>query len=307
MNKKRGLFFTGFLAASMAFGVNCKGRETIVLAGSESMHTMAEIAASDYLTTQGDYRVEISGGGSETGLLQLITNKVHAALSSRELLEVEKENLDRIGSWEKQILAFDGLAIIVNKKNTIKKITLQQITDIFSGKVTNFKQIGGPDLAVKPVVRNEKSGTFAYFMEYAFRQRILGNAAYAENLALTLGNNVSIAANNEELISMVTENSSAISFIGMGAASTDADSELKVLSFALDAAQPFVEPTPKSVYDREYKLSRPLYLVYLTNNSRVSDFVSYLMSERGQNRIQAAGYLRAAVPEVTVIEKKLPQ
>lgn len=298
MIKKMIQLMVIFLAITSLF---CGVRKKIRVSGSETMLTMMEIAAHDFQSQDSDYLVDVIGGGSSVGMLELIQNHSDGAITSREPSISELENLDRIGKWEKQVLAYDGLAIIVNEKNSLQKINLKQVRDIFSGKIKNFSQINGPNTEILPIVRNEKSGSLSFFRDYFFNTHHLKSDA--GNLGLDFATHTKIIRTNKELIEMVKNNSGAIAFMGMGMTVTDGDG-IKSLAYRENAAEEYIIPTPKSVYDRKYKLSRALYLIYFGSNEPMNDFVAYLLSERGQNRIQSAGYLRGTMPEIKVIEKK---
>lgn len=285
--------------------ISCGPSEKMVIKGSETMHTMLEILEDDYETTIEDMNIVIQGGGSTTGIDALIQEQVDAAAASRELSQQEIANLARTAPYEQQLLAFDGVALVVNSENPVNKLTLSQASDIFSGKITNWSEIGGPDLPVKIISRDKKSGTYRFILEYVVRQHDAGDAAYADNMPNNYAEkNTYFVNNNEELVEQITDNRGAIGYMGMGSVVTEGDGDVKKLAYARTSDEEFVVPTVKSVFNRRYKLSRGLYLFYYTRNQKASKFIEYCLSDRGQNRIEAAGYLKGTFNAIEVKGRK---
>jgi phosphate transport system substrate-binding protein len=180
-------------------------------------------------------------------------------------------------------------------------MNLIQASDIFSGKIKNWKEVGGADLPIKIVVRNDKSGTQDYFVNHILRQKDLGVSFYEKNKSIQFDNNAKTVKDNAEMAKFIQENPSAIGYMGMGSALVDNKDRIKALDYARNANDPYISPSVRNVYDRKYKLARELFMVYKTDQGdKIDAFVTFLTSEEGQAAVLQSGYLRASLPEVEV-------
>lgn len=281
--------------------VHCKEKQPLKVAGSETMNSMMRYLGAEYEKTNSSVQVFVEGGGSETGIDRLRKGEIDMAVSSRDLNQNEFDDLRKTGNLEKIRLAYDGVAIVVHPKNSIAKMNLIQASDIFSGKIKNWKEVGGTDLPIKIVVRNDKSGTQDYFVNHILRQKDLGISFYEKNKSIQFDNNAKTVKDNAEMAKFIQENPSAIGYMGMGSALVDNKDRIKALDYARNANDPYISPSVRNVYDRKYKLARELFMIYKTDQGdKIDAFVTFLTSEEGQAAVLQSGYLRASLPEVEV-------
>jgi phosphate transport system substrate-binding protein len=288
-----GIFALGIL--------NCGPKDTLVISGSETMYGMAEFIGKEYEKSVPGIRVQVFGGGSVEGIQRLIEGRTDIALSSRDLSPEELSQLNKMGDLEKLTIAYDGVAVVVHPSNPVTKLHLKQISEIFSGKITNWKQVGGSEAPIQLVVRNDKSGTLSYFIEHVVKQKDLGGKAFESAKDYNFSKDAKTVSNNLEMANLISENSNAIGFMGMGSAEVENDKKVKPISYAIRPEDPFVEPNIDNVYNRKYKLSRALYMIFKTETQdKIDAFASFITGEVGQNLILKRGYLRASLPEIEV-------
>ncbi len=272
----------------------CK-KEEVRLAGSETMHETMLFVTNEFSKSNSKYHFDVKGGGSLEGILQLKKSMTDIALVSRELTDEEKLEL---GKFEQIPVAYDGASIIVHPSNNLDGLDLLTLSDIFAGKIVNWKELGGPDLPIQLIIRNSSSGTASFFESHVLHRKDLGFDFY--DSTRKYGSQAVIAQDNSDLIQKVTSNVGSISYIGMGLAHA-AESKVKILKYARKSEDEKILPTIENVIQRKYKLSRALYVIYNDKSAKkVEDFISYITSEQGQQAIQKKGYLRSTLPEVNV-------
>jgi phosphate transport system substrate-binding protein len=280
---------------------HCKEKPTLKIAGSETMNVMMRYLASEYQKQVSEANVIVEGGGSESGIDRLRKDEIDIAVSSRDLTQVEFDELRQTGNLEKVRIAYDGVALVVNRSNQIQKLHLTQVSDVFSGKIKNWKELGGNDQPIQVVIRNDKSGTQDYFEKHILKQKDLGVGEFEKNKNRTFPSEAKIVLNNVEMANYIQSNPQSIGFMGMGSALVDNKDKIKALDYARQASDEFVSPSAKNVFERKYKLARELFAIYKTDQGgKIDAFISYLTGEKGQELILKSGYLRASLPEVEV-------
>ncbi|EKJ87214.1 phosphate transport system substrate-binding protein [Leptospira meyeri] len=281
--------------------VACKDKQTLKVAGSETMNSMMRYLGAEYEKVNSNVRVTVEGGGSESGIDRLRKGEIDMAVSSRDLNQAEFDDLRKTGNLEKVRLAYDGVALVVNPKNSVSKLDLIQTSDIFSGKIKNWKEVGGADAPISIVIRNDKSGTQDYFQNHILRRKDLGLNEFNEYKANVFSKDAKIVKDNSEMSKFIQENSNSIGYMGMGTAIVENKDKLKALDYARTKKDPYVSPSVRNVYDRKYKLARELFIIYKTDQGdKIDAFVTFLTSEQGQVAVLQSGYLRASLPEVEV-------
>jgi phosphate transport system substrate-binding protein len=271
--------------------VSC-GAEKLVISGSETMYPMLNLVAEDYNSMQKDVRIVIEGGGSLLGMKKLARKQTDIAASSMDIQETLNSYPGDLDDYEMAILAFDGIAIVVNKKNPVKKLSLVQLSDIFSGRIKNWSEVGGERAPIMIVVRNDNSGTALYMKEHVLRQRDAGEKAHKKYRYQNYAENFIAAKNNSEIAVIIEKNKYAISYMGMGSADTEGRGKVKKLSYSVKTGGEYYEPTPNTVDQRLYRLSRPLMLIYRKDgSSKKGIFIKYLKTERARKVIATSGYL----------------
>jgi len=270
---KKGLFILVMLAfATLSFAG--QGKNSIQIKGSDTMVNLGQAWAEKYMEKYpGDF-IAVTGGGSGTGLSSLISASCDIAMSSRNIKDKEIALANKKGVNPNEIkVALDGLAVVVNPANSVDKLTLDQLAAIFTGKITNWKELGGKDEKIVVLSREVNSGTHVYFKEHVLRKNDSNSKEEFSPGALMLSSSQAIADE-------VAGNSSAVGYYGMGYISA----KQKPVAIAKDEKAEYVEPAIENVVNGKYPISRPLLLY--TNGAPhdlVKKFVDFALSKEGQD------------------------
>jgi phosphate transport system substrate-binding protein len=267
---------------SLAYAAPRKGGGSLQVKGSDTMVNLAQAWAEKYMESQQTEFVAVTGGGSGTGISSLISGTCSIAMSSREIKEKEIALARQKGVEPKEIkVALDGLAVVVHPRNPVSKLTVDQLAAIFSGKITNWKDVGGTSTPIVVLSREVNSGTHVYFKEHVLRKSDPSSKEEFAPAALMLSSSQAIADE-------VAQNVNAIGYYGMGYISP----KQKAVSVAGSASSAYVEPTIDNVIKGSYPISRPLYLI--TNGEpegMVKQFVEYTLSPEGQEVVRATDFV----------------
>lgn len=245
----------------------------IQVKGSDTMVNLSQAWAEKFMEENpGDF-VAVTGGGSGTGISCLISGMCDVTMSSRDIKtkEINIAKAKNINPYEIKV-GFDGLAVVVNPKNPVSKLTLAQLADIFTGKIVNWKEVGGEDKKIVILSREVNSGTHVYFKEYVLRNNDPGSKEEFAPSALMLPSSQAIADE-------VAANSGTIGYYGMGYISP----RQKAILVAKDANSEYIAPTMDNVISGNYPILRPLLLY--TNGEpggMVKKFVDFTLSKEGQ-------------------------
>lgn len=307
MNSKLRLSFIFITIVTLLFSCKKQAQETLTISGSETMHAMVEQIGKDFSSKVETIQLEVTGGGSTEGISELISGKSDMAMSSRDVTEVELSSLKKKqANVEKLVVAYDGIAIVTNTKNPVSKLNLNQISEIFKGNIQNWKEVGGADAKIELAIRDDKSGTSKFFKDHVLNKKDVLETVFVDANQISFGKNATVLKDNAEIADFLSKHPNAIGYMGMGSALVESKGKVKAVAYAKTDKDEFVIPTPKTVYERKYKLSRPLYIIYFPDYSKkVETFVTYLTSEEGQNSILRSGYLRSSLPEVEVESTKI--
>lgn len=239
---------------------------TVTLAGSTSMQKLCEAMIESFEESYPDITVTAEYTGSGAGLESLVGGKTDIGNASRALKDGEKES----GAVE-NIVAIDGIAVITHTSNTVSDLTSQQLTDIYTGKITNWVDLGGADEAIVVLGREAGSGTRGAFEELL---DVADQCAYAQELDSTGG-----------VLAKVASTPGSIGYVSLDVV----DGTVKALS--LDG----VEPTEENIVAGSYKLSRPFVMATLgtieEQNDLVKTWFNYVQSDEGQAVIKAMGLI----------------
>ncbi|MFA5200000.1 MAG: phosphate ABC transporter substrate-binding protein [Candidatus Omnitrophota bacterium] len=252
------------------------GKNSIQIKGSDTMVNLAQAWAEKYMEENpGDF-VAVTGGGSGTGLSSLLSGTCSIAMSSRNIKdkEITLAKQKGINPFEVKV-ALDGLAVVVNPANPVSKLTIDQLAGIFTGRISNWKEVGGKDERIVILSREVNSGTHVYFKEHVLRKNDPNNKAEFAPGALMLSSSQAIADE-------VTGNPAVIGYYGMGYIS----GKQKAISVAKDDRSEYIYPTIDNVLSGKYPISRPLF--FYTNGQPkdlVKKFVDYVLSEKGQETV----------------------
>ena len=251
---------------------------TVQVKGSDTMVNLAQAWAEVYAKEHPDANIIVTGGGSGTGIAALINGDTDIATASREMKpqEIEQAKAKGLDPLEFTV-AQDGLSVIVNPKNSVSKLNTDQLSDIYTGKITNWKQVGGKDAKMVVVSRDKNSGTHVFFLEHVVRK---GKADGPEQFAASVLMQVSSQAIADE----VTQNPNAIGYVGMGYADP---SKHKALAIAADASAKFILPTVANVLNGSYPIARPLYMYTPKEpEGAVKEFIDFVLSDQGQKIVK---------------------
>ena len=269
MNQLKALFLFILLACSLNITAQrIKGSDTVLPVSQET----AEIFMKD----DPDRRVTVTGGGTGVGISALMDNTTDIAMASRPIKFSEKMKLKAAKQEvEEVIIAYDALAVIVNPSNPVSQLTRQQLEAIFRGKITNWKQLGGPDMKIIVYSRETSSGTYEFFKESALK-----NKNY-------MSGSLSMPATGA-VIQSVSQTKGAIGYVGLAYLSD----RVKPIAVSYDEGKHYVLPTMENGTKRQYPVVRPLYYYYnVSDKAKVSPFIEYVLSPAGQNIIKKGGYI----------------
>ncbi len=275
LKKIAGLFcvFSVLGLCIVSSSVIAKNTNSLQVKGSDTMVNLVQSWAEEFMKTQPDLFVAVTGGGSGTGLAALINGSSEIAASSREIKAQEMVLAKKKGVDPKEFkVALDGLAVIVNPKNPVKQLTLDQLAGIFTGKIKNWKELGGIDSKIVILSREVNSGTHVYFKEHVLRK---GDAKSQEEFS----SDALLLPSSQAIADEVKQNSGAIGYFGMGYIGKDH----QALLVAKDAQSEYVYPSVEAVISGKYPISRPLF-IYTNGEPQgaVKQFLDYILSPAGQ-------------------------
>ncbi|MBW3696111.1 phosphate ABC transporter substrate-binding protein [Vibrio sp. T187] len=242
------------------------------ISGSTSVARVMDVLAEEYNKTHPDNYVAVQGIGSTAGITMVNKGVADIGMSSRYLTEREQdENLAVLP------IAFDGLAVVVNRTNGVANVTREQLFNIYKGKVTNWKDVGGVDQPIAVVTREASSGS-----RYSF-ESLLGLTKIVNNRLVSDINPNNLVVNSNSMVkTIVSHNPHAIGFISVGSV----DRSVKAINFE------GITPNSKNIANRSYELSRPFLLLHrkdkLDENSE--SFIKFVTSAEGQSLINEYGY-----------------
>ncbi|MGB7876671.1 MAG: PstS family phosphate ABC transporter substrate-binding protein [Anaerolineales bacterium] len=218
--------------------------------GSDTIVNLALAWAEYYQGEYPDVRISVTGGGSGTGIASLINGTVDIANASRQIKQEEIEEAQSNGIDPVEfVIARDAIAVIVNPENPVNQLTLQQISDMYSGKINNWSEVGGDDRPIVRLSRETNSGTHVYFLETVLRLSDKENKTLFSRDTLLL-------PSSEGIIAEVRQNPNAIGYDGLGYVPPD----LKMIAIAEEAGGEYVLPAVETVNDATYPIARDLYM-----------------------------------------------
>ena len=252
--------------------------------GSDTMVNIALAWAEAYRTVEPSVSLSVTGGGSGTGLAALVNGTVDIANASREIKQEEIDAARKNGIESVEfVVAVDALAVITNPKNPVDQLTIQQLSDIFTGRITNWREVGGRDADIVLVSRESNSGTYVYFLEQVVRRGEKGNTDLFAPQTLLMPSSVGIS-------SEVSRNPNAIGYDGLGYV-TD---EVKVIAVAPNTDSPYVIPSVATGKDGSYPLARNLYMYTAGEpNAVIARYLDWIHGPEGQAIVAKLGFIPA--------------
>jgi phosphate transport system substrate-binding protein len=291
------IFFGGCGQKSEETSTSSSGKSVIQNSGSDTMVNLAQTWAEEYAEINTAVSVEVSGGGSGTGIAALINGTVDIANCSREMEPEEiaraKQNTGK--EPQKFVVGYDALAVYVHKKNPLEQITIEQLAEIYGegGKITRWSQLSiensaCPNDEIIRVSRQSNSGTYHYF-----RKTLLG-----EEKDFKLGSRD--LHGSKDVVELVGRTPCAIGYSGMGYATE----HVKKLKVSREAGKPAYEPSLETALDGTYPISRPLYMYTLGEpTGEIRKYLEWIYSDVGQAIVEESGYVPLPQQERVMAQK----
>lgn len=249
--------------------------QNIKLKGSDTVLPIAQ-GEAEYYNKKGKAQVSVTGGGSGVGLAALIDGTTDIATSSRKIKIYEKLNLSEAGKKIKEvIIGKDALSVIVNPTNKVTKLTREQLEGIFTGKITNWKEVGGDNMKIVVYSRESSSGTYEFFKDHVLNKKNFASSVLAMPAT-------------GAIVQSVGQTKGAIGYIGIAYDNP----KVRQLAVSYDGGKNYVEPTRANAKAGKYPIVRSLFFYYNTNvEAKVKPFVDFVLSADGQAIIDKVGYL----------------
>ena len=272
--KTTKLKIAGILVVIMTIGFSFTTANKITIKGSDTMVILSQQWAEAYMKKHPETTIQVTGGGSGVGIAALINGSTDIANSSRPMKpgELEKIKAKYNKNGIEIACAKDGLSVFLNKGNVVSELTVEQIGAIFSGKITNWKQVGGADAKIQLYGRESSSGTFEFFKEHVVKtdfspscQTLPGTAA---------------------IVNAVKKDKYSIGYGGAAYAEDVKDCKVKK-----DSKSKGFLPTAATIKNKTYPISRYLYM-YLKSKptGETKKFIDWILGSEGQKMIATVGY-----------------
>lgn len=260
-----------FILVSSSFAIQAQK-----IKGSDTVLPLTQKEAESYMKANPTQKITVTGGGSGVGISALVEGTTDIAQSSRKIKFDEKKKLQESGKTVKEIIiAYDAMAIVINPGNKVSNLTREQLEGIFTGKITNWKEVGGEDLKIIPYSRETSSGTYEFFKE-----SVLKNKNYKNGI-------MSMPATGA-IIQSVSQTKGAIGYVGLAYLNKD----VKAVNVSYDKGKTFTPPSVTNAKMGSYPIVRPLYLYYVTKSEKeVRPFIDYILSTPGQKIVDEIGFI----------------
>ncbi len=262
----------------LASAVNANAQDMLQIKGSDTLINLVQRLAEEYMEKNPERYIAVTGGGSGTGIAALINRKCDIANASRLMKSKEISQANERGITPKRaVIAMDGLSVITNLRNSVDKLTVDEIGKIFRGEVTNWKEVGGPDLPITLYGRQSNSGTFVFFRDVVLK------GDYSQRMNRMNG--------NAQIVEAVKQDISGVGYVGVGYVK-DMIGELNVVKVASRPGDAYASPLNSSdVKSGKYPISRPLnQYINGTPKGAIKDFIAFELSQEGQNVVEEEGF-----------------
>ena len=264
------ILFVAAAAFALAFTA---GKVEIKVKGSDTVLHLSQKEAELFMKKNADASITVTGGGSGVGIAALTDGSTDICMSSRDLKMEEKLKL-KDKKVKEVVVAWDALAIIVNPKNKVNSLTRDQLEGIFTGTITNWKQVGGDDEKIIVYSRESSSGTYDFMKEH-----VMAKKNYATSV-------LSLPATGA-IVQSVSQTKGAIGYVGLAYLTK----EVKDIAVSYDG-KPAVKASVKAAMDKTYPIARKLYYYYAASSeAKVKPFVDYILSAEGQKTVTEVGYI----------------
>jgi phosphate transport system substrate-binding protein len=244
--------------------------------GSDTALPLSQKEAEKFMKKYPGSSISVTGGGSGVGISSLMSGTTDIAQSSRKIKMDEKLKMQEAGkSYKETIIAYDALTVIVNPANGVSQLKREQLEGIYTGKIKNWKEVGGADMQIVVYSRESSSGTYEFFKEHVLNKK---NFVSSAMLMPATG----------AIMQSVGQTKGAIGYVGLAYV----DKRVKALKVSYDGGKTYVAPTVANAKNKTYPITRPLYYYYLTSIEKaVLPFINYIMSAEGQQIVLTEGYV----------------
>ena len=259
--------------ASMLLFAFTLPKNEITIKGSDTILPLSQKEAENYMKINPSATIAVVGGGSGVGIASLIDGTTDIAMASRDLKMDEKLKLTE--KKIKQItIGIDALAIIVNPANKVSQLTREQLEGIFTGAITNWKEVGGTDEKIVAYSRESSSGTYEFMKEHVMNKKNYGVGILS-------------APATGSIVQSVSQTKGAIGYVGLAYLNKD----VKALAVSFDK-KTFTKPSIANAKNKTYPIARPLFYIYAAaSENKVKPFVDYVLSPTGQKAVEEIGYI----------------
>ncbi|OFX35098.1 MAG: phosphate ABC transporter substrate-binding protein [Bacteroidetes bacterium GWA2_32_17] len=250
--------------------------QILKIKGSDTVLPLSQKEAETYMKKNKSAKITVTGGGSGVGIAAFLNGSTDIAMASRKIKMSEKMKLQDAGkAYKEVVIANDALSVIVNPANKISQLTREQLEGIFTGKITNWKEVGGNDEKIVAYSRESSSGTFEFFKEHVLNNKNYGTA-------------ILMMPATGAVVQSVSQTKGAIGYVGFAYI----EKNVKPLKISYDKGKTFIEPTVANAKTKLYPVVRPLYYYYLTKDAaKVKSLIDFILSTDGQKVVSEVGYI----------------
>ena len=265
------------MSAALAFAASVSHAGNITIKGSDTLVILAQKWAETYMSKHAEVKIQVTGGGSGIGFAALQNNTTDIADASRPIKPAERSACIKAfnKSPREYKVCLDGLSVYVNSENPINELSLEQLEKIFTGKVKNWKEIGGGDAPITVISRENSSGTYEFFKEHILKgQDFVASAQTMPGTAAVLQS--------------LCKDPKAIGYGGAAYGIQGA----KLLKIKKTDDSPAIEPTEENVLSGTYPIWRYLF-VYLNpekDKGEIAAYLNWIRSDEGQKTVKDVGY-----------------
>lgn len=244
--------------------------------GSDTVLPLTQKEAEVFMKKNANTSIMVTGGGSGVGISALLSGTTDIAQSSRSLKLDEKMKLNDAGkAFKETIIAYDAISVIVNPANKVSKLTREQLEGIYTGKITNWKEVGGDDVKIVLYSRETSSGTYEFFKEH-----VLNKKNYASSALLMPATGA--------IVQSVSQTKGAVGYVGLAYV----EKTVKALEVSYDKGKTYVTPSVENAKSKKYPITRPLYYYYLASTEKmINPYVKFILSAEGQKIVLDEGYV----------------
>jgi len=247
----------------------------LTIKGSDTMVILGQRFAEEYMKANPGSVIQVNGGGSGTGIAALINGTVDLAQSSRPMKDAEKADVKskRGSDVVETPVALDAVGVFVNTANQVKQLSIEQLAGMFTGKIKNWKEVGGANAPIVLYGRENSSGTYDYFREHVLDKKDFASA-------------VQTLQGTAAVINAISKDKNGVGYGGIAYAK-----DIRALAVQKDASSPAVAPSEGTVLDNSYPVSRKLFFYSLQNSpERVTKFIEWTLTPTGQELVTKVGY-----------------